>query len=266
MIPASYGVEVVDRILGNSTTGSCSRSSRCFDELLDLLGRRGYRPTAVYVERSVPRGAWCGTMLSLRDETVPYLSLLLVRIPCVSQQPGCRAKLPPGGVRGPPSWASPADSARAGGGVRLPVWFRPARPITVLPARICSPRKNSAAGEVAAPGAATCSVPDQIRLTPDALHAVRRHPSPSMRGDLVRLIAPLFARSRPIIPASSMLGRAAVAIPVLSGPYRRRQRLAALLARQLERHARIHHGFRQSGTLAVDLLGAGVGWRIRSAQ
>nr|HMQ13031.1 precorrin-2 C(20)-methyltransferase [Candidatus Competibacter phosphatis] len=64
------------------------------DELLDLLERRGIAQHAVYVEKvGTPEERVVRNVLSLRDETVPYLSLLLVRNPLRSKQPiprGCR--------------------------------------------------------------------------------------------------------------------------------------------------------------------------------
>ena len=96
VLPASYGVEVVDRMLDQFDSLVLLKIKPMLDELLDLLERRGIVQHAVYVEKvGTPEERVVRNVLSLRDETVPYLSLLLVRNPLRSKQPiprGCRPR------------------------------------------------------------------------------------------------------------------------------------------------------------------------------
>ena len=64
--------------------------------VLDLLEKRGIAPHAVYVEKvGTPEERVVQDVLTLRGETIPYLSLMLVKNPGREKPPtlrGCRSK------------------------------------------------------------------------------------------------------------------------------------------------------------------------------
>jgi precorrin-2/cobalt-factor-2 C20-methyltransferase len=80
VIPATYDLDVLGRMLDACDTVVLLKVSRVLDRVLDILEARGLLPHAVFVER-------CGTpgervvrdLRSLRGQRVSYFSLLLVR-------------------------------------------------------------------------------------------------------------------------------------------------------------------------------------------
>jgi len=76
VLPASYGVEVIDRLLDELDTLVLFKVKPMLDEVLDLLAN------ACFVEKvGAPGERVVEDVARLRGETVAYLSLLLVRNP-----------------------------------------------------------------------------------------------------------------------------------------------------------------------------------------
>jgi precorrin-2/cobalt-factor-2 C20-methyltransferase len=96
VLPASYGVEVIDRLLDELDTLVLFKVKPMLDEVLDLLERRGLLAHASFIEKvGTPDERVVEDVASLRGETVAYLSLLLVRNPDrVRGKPhrGCRPR------------------------------------------------------------------------------------------------------------------------------------------------------------------------------
>lgn len=84
IVPAAYGVEMVEGLLADFDTLVLMKIKPLLDELLDLLARRDLLAYSAFVEKSgapeerVLRGA---ELLSLRGSKVNYLSLLIVKNP-----------------------------------------------------------------------------------------------------------------------------------------------------------------------------------------
>nr|WP_295083799.1 precorrin-2 C(20)-methyltransferase [uncultured Roseateles sp.] len=82
IVPAAYGVEMVERLLDDFDTLVLMKVKPLIDELIDLMERRQLLEKSCFVERAgapeerVLRGA---ELLSLRGSKVNYLSLLLVK-------------------------------------------------------------------------------------------------------------------------------------------------------------------------------------------
>jgi precorrin-2/cobalt-factor-2 C20-methyltransferase len=82
VLPASYGVEVIDRLLDELDTLVLFKVKPILDEVLDLLERRGLLASACFIEKvGAPGERVVEDVARLRGETVAYLSLLLVRNP-----------------------------------------------------------------------------------------------------------------------------------------------------------------------------------------
>jgi len=84
IVPAAYGVDMVERMLDDFDTLVLMKVKPLLDELIDLLERRGLLSLSCFVEKAgapeerVLRGC---DLLSLRGSKVNYLSLLLVKNP-----------------------------------------------------------------------------------------------------------------------------------------------------------------------------------------
>ena len=96
VVPATYGVEVVDAILDRFDSVVLLKVKPVMDALIDLFERRKLLDHAVFVnkvgtaEESVIRD-----LTSLRGQRLDYLSLVLVQNPHRTKEPvirGCRAK------------------------------------------------------------------------------------------------------------------------------------------------------------------------------
>ncbi|WJW75701.1 precorrin-2 C(20)-methyltransferase [Thiohalobacter sp. IOR34] len=96
IVPAGYGVEMIDRLLADFDTLVLLKVKPVLDDLLDLLEKRGLLPHSAFIERAgTPEERKVLDLASLRGETVNYLSLILVRNPHRSRGPivrGCRKK------------------------------------------------------------------------------------------------------------------------------------------------------------------------------
>lgn len=93
IVPAAYGVAVIDRLLDDFDTLVLLKIKPLLDPLLDLLERRGLLPHARFFEKvGNPDQRLVQDVQSLRGQRVAYLSLLLVRNPDRVRQPlhaGC---------------------------------------------------------------------------------------------------------------------------------------------------------------------------------
>lgn len=96
VFPASYGVEVIDHMLDEFDSLVLLKVKPMLEGVLDLLEKRGIARHAVYVEKvGTPEERVVQDVLTLRGETIPYLSLMLVKNPGREKQPtlrGCRSK------------------------------------------------------------------------------------------------------------------------------------------------------------------------------
>ncbi|HMX23416.1 MAG TPA: precorrin-2 C(20)-methyltransferase, partial [Accumulibacter sp.] len=82
IFPASYGVEVIDHLLDEFDTLVLLKVKPMLDGVLDLLETRGLAQYAVYIEKvGTPEERVVDDVLTLRGETVPYLSLMLLKNP-----------------------------------------------------------------------------------------------------------------------------------------------------------------------------------------
>ncbi|EXJ14468.1 precorrin-2 C(20)-methyltransferase [Imhoffiella purpurea] len=82
VIPAAYGVEVIDRMIDAFDTLVLLKVNPLLDQILTLLEHRGLLGEARFVERvGTPEERVVELVETLRGERVPYLSLLLVRNP-----------------------------------------------------------------------------------------------------------------------------------------------------------------------------------------
>jgi precorrin-2/cobalt-factor-2 C20-methyltransferase len=82
VLPAAYGVTVLDHLLDEFDTLVLLKIKPMLDEVLDLLERRGLLAHACLVEKvGAPGERVIEDLAQLRGETVAYLSLLLVRNP-----------------------------------------------------------------------------------------------------------------------------------------------------------------------------------------
>ena len=96
VVPAGYGVAMIDRLLADFDTLVLLKVKPVLDDLLDLLEKRGLLAHSAFIERAgTPDERRVSDVASLRGETVNYLSLVLVRNPGrnrPSLPPGCRRK------------------------------------------------------------------------------------------------------------------------------------------------------------------------------
>jgi precorrin-2/cobalt-factor-2 C20-methyltransferase len=82
VIPAAYGVSVIDHLLDEFDTLVLLKVKPMLDEVLDLLGRRGLLATTCFIEKvGSPDERIVRDVASLSGEKVNYLSLMLVQNP-----------------------------------------------------------------------------------------------------------------------------------------------------------------------------------------
>jgi len=82
VIPAAYGVGVIDHLLDEFDTLALLKVKPLLDEILDLLERRELLASSVFIEKvGSPAERIVRDVASLRGEKVNYLSLLLVQNP-----------------------------------------------------------------------------------------------------------------------------------------------------------------------------------------
>jgi len=82
VIPAAYGVGVIDHLLDEFDTLALLKVKPLLDEILDLLQRRDLLASSVFIEKvGSPQERIVRDVASLRGEKVNYLSLLLVQNP-----------------------------------------------------------------------------------------------------------------------------------------------------------------------------------------
>jgi precorrin-2/cobalt-factor-2 C20-methyltransferase len=96
VIPAAYGVAVIDHLLDEFDTLILLKVKPLLDEVLALLARRDLLATSCFVEKvGAPDERVVTDVTSLRGETVHYLSLLLVHNPARARgelRRGCRKR------------------------------------------------------------------------------------------------------------------------------------------------------------------------------
>lgn len=97
VLPATYGVEVVETMLERFDTVVLLKVKPVMDALLDLLARTGLTGHAVFVNKvGTDEEAVVTDVASLRGRKLDYLSLMLVRNPARAKEPvlrGCRPKV-----------------------------------------------------------------------------------------------------------------------------------------------------------------------------
>ncbi|MBS1160630.1 MAG: precorrin-2 C20-methyltransferase / cobalt-factor C20-methyltransferase [Proteobacteria bacterium] len=97
IIPAAYGVGVIDHLLDEFDTLALLKVKPLLDEILDLLERRELLASSVFIEKvGSPQERIVRDVASLRGEKVNYLSLLLVQNPKRVRgelRRGCRKRL-----------------------------------------------------------------------------------------------------------------------------------------------------------------------------
>lgn len=82
IIPAAYGVEVIEHLLDEFDTLALMKVKPLMGEVIELLERRDLLATSVFVERvGAPEERIVRNIEILKGETVHYLSLLLVQNP-----------------------------------------------------------------------------------------------------------------------------------------------------------------------------------------
>ncbi len=96
IIPAAYGLEIIERLLDEFDTLVLLKVKPLLDDILDLLARRGLLPHARFVEKvGTPEERLVENVETLRNSKVNYLSLMLVRNPQRQRGElvrGCRKK------------------------------------------------------------------------------------------------------------------------------------------------------------------------------
>lgn len=82
VIPAAYGVEVINRLLDEFDTLALLKVKPLIDEVIELLERRGLLRTSIFIEKvGSPDERIVRDVSSLKGGTVNYLSLMLVQNP-----------------------------------------------------------------------------------------------------------------------------------------------------------------------------------------
>lgn len=82
IIPAAYGVAVIDHLLDEFDTLALLKVKPLVDEVIDLLERRDLLGTSVFIEKvGSPDERVVHDVASLKGEKVNYLSLMLVQNP-----------------------------------------------------------------------------------------------------------------------------------------------------------------------------------------
>jgi precorrin-2/cobalt-factor-2 C20-methyltransferase len=98
IVPAAYGVEVIDRLLAEFDTLVLMKIKPMLDEVIDLLAQRNLLAHACFIEKvGAPDERIVRDVASLRGHTVNYLSLLLVHNPLRVHgelRRGCRKRKP----------------------------------------------------------------------------------------------------------------------------------------------------------------------------
>ncbi|HEY8856192.1 MAG TPA: precorrin-2 C(20)-methyltransferase [Rugosibacter sp.] len=100
VIPAAYGVALIDHLLDEFDTLILLKVKPLLDEVLELLERRGLLATSCFIEKvGSPDERVVSDVLNLKGEKVNYLSLMLVKNPKRARgelRRGCRkrAELP----------------------------------------------------------------------------------------------------------------------------------------------------------------------------
>ncbi len=96
IIPAGYGIETIDHLLDDFDTLVLLKVKPLLDEIIALLERRGLLEHSAFVEKAGARDERViRDVASLKDTTVNYLSLLLVKNPHRERSDiirGCRKK------------------------------------------------------------------------------------------------------------------------------------------------------------------------------
>jgi precorrin-2/cobalt-factor-2 C20-methyltransferase len=96
IIPAAYGVAVIERLLNDFDTLVLLKIKPLLDELIDLLERHELTAHARFVEKAgTPEERVVNNIVELRGTQVNYLSLMLVRNPSRERGAlvrGCRKK------------------------------------------------------------------------------------------------------------------------------------------------------------------------------
>ncbi len=96
IVPAGYGVEMLDRLLLDFDTLVLMKVNAMLEPILDLLERRELMETSAFIERAgTPEERIVHDLTRLRGQKVNYLSLLLVRNHHRVRGPmvrGCRGK------------------------------------------------------------------------------------------------------------------------------------------------------------------------------
>lgn len=98
IVPAAYGVEVIDRLLGEFDTLVLMKIKPLLDEVIELLEQRNLLAHACFIEKvGAPDERIVRDIASLRGQGVNYLSLLLVHNPLRERgemRRGCRKRKP----------------------------------------------------------------------------------------------------------------------------------------------------------------------------
>ena len=82
IIPAAYGVEVIDHLLDEFDTLALLKVKPLVDEVVDLLKKRDLLASSVFIEKAgAPDQRIVRDVASLKGEKVNYLSLMLVQNP-----------------------------------------------------------------------------------------------------------------------------------------------------------------------------------------
>ena len=82
IIPAAYGIEVIDHLLDEFDTLALLKVKPLVDEVIELLERRDLLATSVFIEKvGAPDERIVRDVASLKGEKVNYLSLMLVQNP-----------------------------------------------------------------------------------------------------------------------------------------------------------------------------------------
>lgn len=94
IIPAAYGVDVVERLLADFDTLVLLKVKPLLDDIIELLQRRDLLAHCRFIEKvGTPQERAVGDVARLKGEKVNYLSLLLIRNPDRvrgAMQRGCR--------------------------------------------------------------------------------------------------------------------------------------------------------------------------------
>lgn len=96
IIPAAYGIEVIDHLLDEFDTLVLLKVKPLVDEVIELLERRGLLATSCFIEKvGAPDERIVRDLSGLKGEKVNYLSLMLVQNPKRARgelRRGCRKR------------------------------------------------------------------------------------------------------------------------------------------------------------------------------